>query len=156
MDPCQQCFDFVYQKYQNNWETLALGMDCLSLGRLESLPVWKGAAEVMLPVCGSAHRGQYLTLTDWVEHGYSKSSTDPKDRIVLTKIMPLLFKETKTLDVMFKCRHAVGRTLEAMSWVLIPRGFGREAAIQGVPSTIEITLTQIGKWRAAGSLQVIF
>jgi hypothetical protein len=173
--------EFVDCNFQNNWETLAARMDFRSLRQLKSLPAYKGAAEILLPACGSAHRGQYLTLTDWIEHGYSKSSTDPKDRIfgyhgcfppetrklitvdysrklqeVLTQITPLLFKEAKTLDVMFKCRDAVGCSLEAPSWVLVPRSFGNRAAIQVFQSTIEIPLSHKGKWRAAGSLQLNF
>ena len=136
---------------------------------------------MLLPACGSAHRGQYLTLTDWIEHGYCKSSTDPKDRIfgyhgcfppetrklitvdysrslqeVFTQMTPLLFKEAKTLDVMFKCRDAVGRSLEVPSWVLVPQSFGNRAATQAFQSTIEIPLSHKGKWRAAGSLQLDF
>lgn len=129
--------DIVNDNFQTNWEHLA------------------NDVETLLVPCGSAHRGEYLTLTDWMSFAHQRTATDPRDLIfglyncfspevrrlitvdyykelpdILTQIMPLLFMEAKTLDIMFKRKSIFGASIDVPSWVWIPENFCVQANTQ--------------------------
>ena len=173
--------DIAYHNLQTNWEMLAARLDFMRLGLLKHLPLLKREVECLLLPRASARRGQYLTLTDWMEYAHCRMSTDPRDKIfgfyscfpqevrrlitvdyskeipeVLTQITPLLFTEAKTLDVMFRRNGKLGLSADVPSWVWIPESFNIQATLQSPQPRIEIPLSEGRVWRASGSLPLTF
>jgi hypothetical protein len=173
--------DIVNDNFQTNWEHLAVRLDSVRLKLLRGLTNLKNDVETLLVPCGSAHRGEYLTLTDWMSFAHQRTATYPRDLIfglyncfspevrrlitvdyykelpdILTQIMPLLFMEAKTLDIMFKRKGIFGASIDVPSWVWIPENFCVQANTQSPQPRIEIPLIERRVWRASASLPLTF
>jgi len=138
----------AYANFHTCWDTLATRLEPVPLTLLKNLPSLKTEVETMFPPLATAHCGISLTVSKWIEYAHIKQSRDPRDKIfgfyncfpteirqqlnvdysknlseVLIELMPLLFKEAKTLDIMFKRKGMLGQHPDVPSWVWIPESF---------------------------------